>query len=81
MEVLGPGFGSHRAVLRLSELMRGGHLDALGYRVTRDGRDVLPTVARRLQRRVARHLARRPGDPPGPDLRRSVAATAGVMLF
>ncbi len=58
-----------------------GHLDALGYRLRRDDRQPLPRALRRLRRRAAGELARRPGEPGKVDFGRSVAATAGVVLF
>ncbi len=58
-----------------------GHLDALGYRIRRDGVEALPRALRRLRRRIAAELERPPGRRPQIDLRRSIASTAGVVLF
>lgn len=58
-----------------------GNLDALGFRLTRSRIEVLPRVLRRLQRRVAAEMARPPSRPPRRDLARSVASTAGLVLF
>jgi hypothetical protein len=57
-----------------------GHLDALGHRVTREGLGALPAARARLRRRVREHL-RGEGAAHRVDLRRSLAASAGVMLF
>ncbi|MCK6514720.1 RNA-directed DNA polymerase [Myxococcota bacterium] len=54
-----------------------GHLDGLGYRVTRAGLTVRPRALRRLSRRARWQLAGR----PGPSLARSFASSAGVVLF
>ena len=54
-----------------------GHLDALGYRVRRDGHVALPGALRRMSRRAQAHLC----DVDGPDLRRSLASTAGIVTF
>lgn len=57
-----------------------GHIDALGHRITRDGQQALPAALRRMKRRVSEAVVM--GAAPGaPDLRRSLAATAGVVLF
>ncbi len=58
-----------------------GHLDALGYRIRREGLEALPRALRRYRRRIAAELARPPGRRPRIDLRRSIASTAGVVLF
>lgn len=55
----------------------GGHLDALGYRITRGDRAPLPRVFRQVRRRVRDAMAGR----PGPDIERSLAASAGVVVF
>lgn len=57
-----------------------GHLDALGYRLSRAGVQAHPRALRRLRRRVAAELARRRGRARV-DLARSIAASAGVVLF
>lgn len=54
-----------------------GHLDALGHRITRSGVEVLPRAFERFERRVAEELYR--GAPV--DFERSVASSAGVLLF
>lgn len=57
-----------------------GHLDALGYRITRGGVEARPRALARLRRRVAAEM--RVGQTSKrPDFRRSVASTAGVVLF
>lgn len=53
------------------------HLDALGYRIERNGLACRPRALRRLERRAALELA----GAPGPDFERSVASTVGVALF
>ncbi len=58
-----------------------GHLDALGYRVTRDGLRALARPLRRLQRRAAAAVTRPEGRPETVDFGRSVASSAGVVLF
>jgi hypothetical protein len=58
-----------------------GHLNALGYRITRAGFEALPRVLRRLQRRIKAELEACEGAPPRVDFERSVASTAGVVLF
>ncbi len=58
-----------------------GHLDALGCRVTRNGLRALARPLRRLQRRVAAEVTRPDGRPTTVDFGRSVASTAGVVLF
>ena len=54
-----------------------GHVDALGYRISRQGVTALPRALRRMRRRVAMHMA----GQAGPELARSLASTAGVVLF
>jgi hypothetical protein len=54
-----------------------GHLDGLGYRISRSGIQALPRAFGRLRRRIELELA----GAPGPDLERSLAASAGVILF
>lgn len=54
-----------------------GHLDALGYRLRRAGLEALPRALRRMRRRVTAHMA----GQPGADMARSLASTAGVVLF
>ncbi len=56
-----------------------GRLDALGYRVTRAGVTARQRVFHRLQRRVAAAASER--TDPRAYLRRSVASSAGVVLF
>lgn len=58
-----------------------GHLDALGYRIRREQLNALPRALRRLAGRVATEMGRLPGQPRRVDLARSIAATAGVVLF
>ena len=58
-----------------------GHLDALGYRLLRRDRHPLPRALRRLRRRAAAELAASPARPAKVDFARSVAASAGVVLF
>lgn len=54
-----------------------GHLDALGHRVQRTGVEPLGRARRRLVARVPAALDGR----VGADVERSIAATAGVLLF
>lgn len=54
-----------------------GHLDALGYRLTREGWAALPRARRRAARRVQDAMAGR----ASVDMRRSLAATVGVEIF
>ncbi len=57
------------------------HLDALGHQITRDGLTARPRALHKLRRRVDLAL---PGPGVGKgsvDLRRSVASSAGVVLF
>ncbi len=58
-----------------------GHLDALGYRIRRDGFEALPRALVRFRRRVAEELRAAPRGPRQPDIERSIASTAGVVLF
>lgn len=58
-----------------------GHIDALGYRVRRDEHEALPRTLRRMKNRVTADLLRPPGSRPTVDIRRSAAASAGVVLF
>lgn len=58
-----------------------GHLDALGYRITRDGVEALPRALSRLKARVAEEAAGSGGESERIDLARSIAASAGVVLF
>ena len=63
-----------------------GHLDALGYRITRGGLDALPRALHRLRQRVSEELRLWPGETKRPgtqavDLERSITSTAGVVLF
>ena len=55
----------------------GGRLDALGYRITRDERAPRRRAMRRLRRRVVYGIDGR----SSVDLGRSVAVSAGVVLF
>ncbi len=58
-----------------------GHLDALGYRIRREGVQALPRALRRIACR-AREAMLPPGSRPGAvDLGRSLAASSGVVLF
>lgn len=58
-----------------------GHLDALGYRIRRDGVTALPRALGRFRRRMARELDRPPWRRREVELERSVASTAGVVVF
>lgn len=58
-----------------------GHLDALGNRITRGGLRALARPLRRLQRRVVAEVTRPDGRPATVDFDRSVASSAGVVLF
>lgn len=58
-----------------------GHLNALGYRLTRYGIDALPRALSRLHDRVEAELMRPPWKPQRFDLDRSIAASAGIVLF
>lgn len=57
-----------------------GHLDALGYRIRRDGWTALPRALRRMRRRVATWTSGRTGRT-SQDPRASLASTSGVVLF
>lgn len=54
-----------------------GHLDGLGYRITRDGVCARPRALRRMQRRLVLDIAGRGHVEIG----RSIASTAGIVLF
>ena len=54
-----------------------GHLDALGYRIRRTGITCLQRPLRRLHRRIRQHLA----GTLDVDLERTVASSAGILLF
>jgi hypothetical protein len=56
-----------------------GHLDALGYRITRGGVEARPRALRRLRRRMSTVVLGRAR--PGFDIERSIASSAGVALF
>ena len=58
-----------------------GSFDALGYRIRQDGATVLPRALRRFRRRMARELDRPPWRRSDVEVERSVASTAGVVLF
>jgi hypothetical protein len=58
-----------------------GTLDALGYRLRRAGLVARPRAYRRLQRRVVEALRISPARIVGVDFPRSLAASAGVLLF
>lgn len=58
-------------------LRTAGHLDLLGYRVTRAGFEPHRRVQRRLERRVREAW----GDAARVDVERSIGASAGVVLF
>ncbi len=59
-----------------------GHLDALGYRIRRQGVTALPRAIRRLQRRVHHELVGGYRKGRGrPDIERSLASSAGIVLF
>lgn len=58
-----------------------GHLDALGHRITREGIRALPRALRRFGRKVVREAQRPVAAPVSEGFRRSVAGTAGVVLF
>ena len=58
-----------------------GHIDALGHRISREGHQALPAALRRLTGRVTAELVRPPGERPAVDVRRSLAASVGVLLF
>ncbi|MCB9765614.1 MAG: RNA-directed DNA polymerase [Alphaproteobacteria bacterium] len=58
-----------------------GHLDALGYRITRTDRRALGKVKRRMQARIREAATRRPGQAPQVALEQSLASSIGVMLF
>lgn len=58
-----------------------GHLDALGYRIRREGVVALPRALRRFRRRVAREMDRPPWRRAEVEVERSVASTVGVVLF
>ena len=55
-----------------------GHMDALGYRITREDISPLPGVRRRMRRRLAGYVTGE-GDREG--LRRSLASSVAVFLF
>ena len=54
-----------------------GHLDALGYRITREGLTARPRALRRMQRRLGFELAGK-GQV---EIEQSLASTAGIVLF
>lgn len=54
-----------------------GHLDALGYRITRQGIQCLPRALRRFRQRVVSELT----GEERIEFERSVAATVGVVVF
>ncbi|MFH1467216.1 MAG: reverse transcriptase domain-containing protein [Pseudomonadota bacterium] len=58
-----------------------GHLDALGFRLRREGVEPRARTLTRMQARV--RAAVRPGrrDPAAPEVGRSLAATAGLAMF
>lgn len=58
-----------------------GSLDALGYRITRHGIEALPRVLARLCSRVQAHVRGTDEMSESVDLERSLASTAGVVLF
>lgn len=58
-----------------------GHLDALGYRISRSGIAALPRTFERLRRRADREISGRRGRERRVDFGRSVAASAGVVLL
>jgi retron-type reverse transcriptase len=57
-----------------------GHLNALGYRITRDGIQALPRAFDRLRRRIAAAAGPRRGKVQI-DIDRSIASSAGIILF
>ncbi|HEY2294031.1 MAG TPA: reverse transcriptase domain-containing protein [Thermoanaerobaculia bacterium] len=57
-----------------------GHLDALGFRITREGIEALPRALARVRRRAASALGPRQSGRR-PDLGRSLASSAGLILF
>ena len=64
-------------------LSRHGHLDALGYRIRREGIEALPRALLRLRKRLAAELHRtyRRSGRRRVDIERSIASTAGIVLF
>ncbi len=58
-----------------------GHLNALGYRISSAGVVALPRVLQRLRRRLKAEMGRPSGRTRRADPRRSIAATAGTVLF
>jgi len=60
-----------------------GHLDALGYRLRRDGFEALPRALQRLRQRVQHevHRSHRRGGRGSVDMERSIASSAGIVLF
>ena len=73
--------GLRLKVPRASVLSCRGHLDGLGYRIRREGRQPLPRVFRRMESRVREAVTAMVNRPPAVDLERSMAACAGVVLF
>ncbi|MCA9542480.1 MAG: hypothetical protein KC620_26465, partial [Myxococcales bacterium] len=55
----------------------GGHLNFIGHRISRDGHRPLGKARRRLAARLRAAL----DGEPGPNLARSLASSARVMLF
>jgi hypothetical protein len=83
-EAVGDWLGSERG-LRLKHagariLSCAGHLDALGFRIDRDGWRARPRTLRRLRRRTAAHITGRGAGAPT-DAASWVAGAAGVVLF
>ncbi|MCA9541474.1 MAG: hypothetical protein KC620_21400 [Myxococcales bacterium] len=71
-----------RAGLRLKHpkarvLSCAGHLDVLGYRISRDGRQALGRARQRMVRRLKGSWF----EPMCASVERSVASSAGVLLF
>jgi RNA-directed DNA polymerase len=60
-----------------------GHLDALGYRLRRDGFEALPRALQRLRQRVQHevHRSHRRSGRGRVDMERSIASSAGIVLF
>ncbi|MCP4654193.1 MAG: hypothetical protein GY856_02120 [bacterium] len=58
-----------------------GHLDALGYRIRREGVQALPRALRRIGLRVRAAMLPPGNRPRDEDLGRSLAASSGVVLF
>ncbi len=56
-------------------------LDALGYQISREGIHARPRALHRLRKRLTTEIDRPPGRAPYVDIERSIASSAGIVLF